>query len=116
MELLWILLAVVLLLFLNQLIFTHLLRPTAGTLPMFAVVPVTGDGEGLEQTLRHLNWLRREKFSRFTVLVVDAGLTPDGHSAVQALGRQDSTLLFCPAEEALRLMLKRKDDHGDFSL
>ena len=31
MELLWILLAAFLLLFLNQWIFTHLLRPTAGT-------------------------------------------------------------------------------------
>ena len=115
MELLWILLAAFLLLFLNQWIFTHLLRPTAGTLPVCAVIPVTGDAEGLEQTLRHLDWLRREKFSRFTILVVDAGLTPDGQGTVQALGRRDSTLLFCPAEE-VSLILKRKNDHGYFSL
>lgn len=99
MELLWILLAAILLLFLNQSIFTHLLRPTEGTLPVFAVIPVTGDAEGLEQTLRHLNWLRREKYARFTILVVDAGLTPAGHGTVQAFGREDSTLLFCPAED-----------------
>ncbi len=115
MEFLWILLAAIALLFLNRLIFTHLLRPTEGSLPVFAVLPVTGDAEGLEQTLRHLDWLRREKFSRFTILVVDAGLTPDGRSTVQAFGRRDSTLLFCPAED-VSLILKRKDDHGYFSL
>lgn len=115
MEILLILLFGFLILLLNQLIFTHLLRPTEGTLPIFAVIPVSDDAAGLEQTLRHLNWLRREKFSRFTILVVDAGLTADGRNAVHALSRTDSTLLFCPAEAAT-LILKRKDDHGYFSL
>ena len=57
----------------------------------------------------------RGYLARFTILVVDAGLTPDGQGTVQALGRRDSTLLFCPAEE-VSLILKRKNDHGYFSL
>ena len=116
MEILVALLCAALLLCLNRLIFTRLISPTQqGTVPVFAVIPANGDGEGLEQTLRHLHWLKTEKLSRFTVVVVDAGLTPTGLSTVLALRRKDPTLLFCPAEEAT-LILKRKDDHGYFSL
>ena len=34
-----------------------------GTMPVFAVIPAAGDGEGLEQTLRHLRWLQGEKLA-----------------------------------------------------
>lgn len=110
------LLGAALLLCLNRWIFTRLISPhQAGALPVFAVLPATGDGQGLEQALRHLDWLRTEKLSRFTVVLVDSGLTPEGLDTVQALLRKDPTLLFCPAEEATWI-LKRKDDHGYFSL
>ena len=105
-----------LLLWFNRLIFTRLISPAQqGTVPVFAVIPAVGDGDGLEQTLRHLHWLQGEKLSQFTLLIVDAGLTPTGQNLVQALQRKDTSLLFCPAEEAT-LILKRKDDHGYFSL
>ena len=106
-----------LLLCLSRSLFSHMLSPTQqGIVPVFAVIPAAGDGEGLEQTLRHLRWLESEKLSAFTVVVVvDAGLTPAGLETVQALKRKDASLLFCPAEEAT-LILKRKDDHGYFSL
>ena len=105
-----------LLLWFNRLIFTRLISPAQqGTAPVFAVIPAVGDGDGLEQTLRHLHWLQGEKLSQFTLLIVDAGLTPAGQDLVQALQRKDTSLLFCPAEEAT-LILKRKDDHGYFSL
>lgn len=116
MEILAALLCAVLLLCLNRLLFTRLIAPTQqGTVPVFAVIPASGDGDGLEQTLRHLHWLKTEKLSRFTVVIVDAGLTQAGLDLVQALKRKDASLLFCPAEEAT-LILQRKDDHGYFSL
>ena len=106
------LLCAALLLWFNRLIFTRLISPAQqGTVPVFAVIPA----DGLEQTLRHLHWLQGEKLSQFTLLIVDAGLTPTGQNLVQALQRKDTSLLFCPAEEAT-LILKRKDDHGYFSL
>lgn len=116
MEILMALLCVTVLLVTGRLLFLHLLSPTQqGTVPVFAVLPATGDGEGLEQTLRHLHWLREEKLSHFTVLIVDAGLTPAGRDLVAALQRKTPALLFCPAEEAT-LILKRRDDNGYFSL
>ena len=86
-------------------------------IPLNLTVSLTGhgDGEGLEQTLRHLRWLQGEKLAPFTPLVVDAGLSPQGLALVQALQRRDPTLLFCPAEEATYI-LQRKGDHGYFSL
>lgn len=116
MEILFALVCAALLLWCNQMIFSRLVSPEqAGTVPVFAVIPATGDGEGLEQTLRHLQWLRGERLSRFTLLLVDAGLSPAGLALVQTLRKKDPTLLFCPAEEAT-LILKRKDEHGYFSL
>ena len=100
-----------LLLTLNRKLLFRLLHPSQkGTLPVFAVVPATGNGDGLEHTLRHLLWLQEEKLSAFTILVVDAGLTPGGQDTLSALLRKEPTLLFCPAEEAT-LILQRKDAH-----
>ena len=100
-----------LLLTLNRKLLFLLIHPSQkGTTPVFAVVPANRDGEGLEHTLRHLLWLQEEKLSAFTILVVDAGLTPMGLDTVRALLRKEPTLLFCPAEEAT-LILQRKDDH-----
>lgn len=77
MEILMALLCAALLLWFNRLIFTRLISPAQqGTVPVFAVIPAVGDGDGLEQTLRHLHWLQGEKLSQFTLLIVDAGLTP----------------------------------------
>ena len=116
MEILTAILCGVLLLVVNRLLFLHLIAPAQqGTIPVFAVLPAAGDGDGLEHTLRHLQWLREERLGRFTLLIVDAGLTPAGQALVQTRLRRDPALLFCPAEEAT-LILKRKDDHGYFSL
>lgn len=63
------LLCAALLLWFNRLIFTRLISPAQqGTVPVFAVIPAVGDGDGLEQTLRHLHWLQGEKLSQFTLL------------------------------------------------
>ena len=116
MEILLALFGSALLVLLGHWLLLRLLFPAeTGTMPVFAVIPAAGDGEGLEQTLRHLRWLQGEKLAPFTPLVVDAGLSPQGLALVQALQRRDPTLLFCPAEEATYI-LQRKGDHGYFSL
>lgn len=102
-----------LLLCLNGLLFARLLHP-AQKAPFFVVIRARGDGDGLEQTLRHLHWLRREKLSCFTVLVVDTGLNSEGLRIAETLQRKDPALLLCTAEEAA-LIFKRKDDYGYFS-
>lgn len=113
MELMLVFLCSALLLCLNCLLFARLLHP-AQKAPFFVVVSAQGDGDGLEQTLRHLHWLRREKLSRFTVLIVDAGLNGEGRHIAQTLQRKDPSLLFCTAEEAT-LIFKRKENYGYFS-
>lgn len=116
MEILLALFGSALLVLLGHWLLLRLLSPAqTGTMPVFAVIPAAGDGEGLEQTLRHLRWLQGEKLAPFTPLVVDAGLSPQGLALVQALQRRDPTLLFCPAGEATYI-LQRKGDHGYFSL
>ena len=68
-EILMALLCAALLLWFNRLIFTRLISPAQqGTVPVFAVIPAVGDGDGLEQTLRHLHWLQGEKLSQFCLL------------------------------------------------
>ena len=96
MEILLALFGSALLVLLGHWLLLRLLSPAqTGTMPVFAVIPAAGDGEGLEQTLRHLRWLQGEKLAPFTPLVVDAGLSPQGLALVQALQRRDPTLLFC---------------------
>ena len=116
MEILLALFGSALLVLLGHWLLLRLLSPAqTGTMPVFAVIPAAGDGEGLEQTLRHLRWLQGEKLAPFTPLVVDAGLSPQGLALVQALQRRDPTLLFCPAEEATYI-LQSKLDQGYVSL
>ena len=107
MEILLALFGSALLVLLGHWLLLRLLSPAqTGTMPVFAVIPAAGDGEGLEQTLRHLRWLQGEKLAPFS---------PQGLALVQALQRRDPTLLFCQAEEATYI-LQRKGDHGYFSL
>lgn len=115
MEILLALLCAAALLLCNRLIYGRLLFPSsAPDRPVFAVLPAQGDGLFLEQTLRHLLWLNREHLGRFSVLVVDVGLTPAGLECVRALLRKTPSLLFCTAEE-IPQMIQREDWNGHFS-
>ena len=70
MEILLALFGSALLVLLGHWLLLRLLSPAqTGTMPVFAVIPAAGDGEGLEQTLRHLRWLQGEKLAPFTPLV-----------------------------------------------
>lgn len=60
-----------------------------GTCPVRAVVAGTGGGEGLEQTVKGLLWLRGAGLWRGTVVIEDRGLEPAGVLVARALARQD---------------------------
>ena len=48
-------------------------------------VPARGGGEGLEQTVKALLWLRRSGFWRGELVIEDGGLNEDGAALARAL-------------------------------
>jgi len=62
---------------------------TPGNCPVQAVVTAAGSGEGLEQTVRGLLWLRRSGLLQGTVTIRDGGLTRDGLVLALTLARRD---------------------------
>lgn len=66
---------------------------------VFAVVRGSGDGAGLEQSIRSLLRLRREGLYRGTVLVVDCGLNEEGQALARLLCANSEEISFCTAEE-----------------
>ena len=69
-----------------------LLLPGPG--PIQAVVTATGGGEGLEQTIKGLLWLRRNRLWCGTIAIRDGGLTHEGLMLALTLARQDG-VEFC---------------------
>lgn len=61
-----------------------LLRP-AGSCPARMTVTARGAGEGLEQTVRSLLWLRRTGLWRGELVIEDRGLDGDGLALARAL-------------------------------
>ena len=59
-----------------------------GRCPVRAQVLASGDGDGVEQTVRALLWLRRSGLWRGQVVIVDSGLSREGLSLVMALARR----------------------------
>ena len=60
-----------------------------GCCPVRAVVAGTGSGEGLEQTVNGLLWLRSAGLWRGVVVIEDRGLDGAGRMLAQTLARQD---------------------------
>ena len=60
-----------------------------GRCPVRAVVAGMGQGEGLEQTVKGLLWLRSAGLWRGMVVIEDCGLDPAGVRLARALARQD---------------------------
>lgn len=60
-----------------------------GSCPVQAVVTAAGGGEGLEQTVKGLLWLRRTGLWEGTISIRDGGLTEEGLLLALALARQD---------------------------
>ena len=64
-----------------------------------AVVPASGDGAHLEQDLAGLRWLEKGGMARFTVVIVDCGLTEQGRRRAQLLAGRDSGTILCAADD-----------------
>lgn len=96
-------LAVIGLLSLGWSLFGRLLTPV-GPNPVYAVVPASGGGEGLEQTVKGLLWLRSGELAGMTVVVADAGLDEDGRRLAEALCRQLEQVRLCTAAELAQLV------------
>lgn len=70
----------------------------------FAVVPATGDGRELEQTVRSLLWLRRRDLWQGTLILLDRGLDEDGYRAARLLCRSADNIILCRPEEISTLI------------
>lgn len=64
-----------------------------------ALVMTQGDGELLEQQIRTLQHLRRERGVIGRILVVDCGLSREGRKLADILTRQNRWITVCRAED-----------------
>lgn len=106
LEVILALLAVAGLMSLAWLLMGHILTP-AGAEGTVTLVPGTGDGETLEQSVRGLLWLQGGGLLGGRVLIVDCGLTPAGRAVAAALCIREPGLELCPASE-LSVYIKSK--------
>lgn len=60
-----------------------------GSCPIRAVVTASGSGEGLEQTVKGLLWLRKNRLWSGTVAIQDGGLNETGLMLALTLARRE---------------------------
>ncbi len=89
--------AVIGLISLGWFLFGRLLMPISQT-EVYAVVPASGDGALLEQTVKGLLWQKSGETTRFLVVIADDGLSEEGRDIAARLA-QRSGVVFCPMEE-----------------
>lgn len=64
-----------------------------------ALIPAQGDGESLEQQLRALRQIQKEKNVFGIILLVDCGLSEEGRKLSRLLAREDRSVALCRQEE-----------------
>lgn len=64
-----------------------------GSCPVEAVVTAAGSGEGLEQTIKGLLWLQKNRLWEGTITIRDGGLTEEGRMVALTLARRDCIFL-----------------------
>ena len=62
------------------------------------VLPARGSGEGLEQAVRSLLWLRSLGLLRGTILMADVGLDPQGRELALQLTARWTDVVLWPAD------------------
>lgn len=75
----------------------RLLSPIGTKGPIWAVLPISGDGEGLEHDLRGLLWLRQSGMACLRVVIADCGLSEEGRELARLLSRREEDVTLCPA-------------------
>ena len=96
MEILLALLAAAGLLAMGWILFGKLVTPAGIHTRVYAVIPASGGGEGLEQAVEGLLWLRGGELARFSIVIADCGLNPQGRAAAAALSLRGAAV--CPLE------------------
>ena len=86
--------------------FGRLLTPPPGTAATLVLLPARGDGEELDLAVSHLIWLQGGRMTRFSIVLVDLGLTEQGRARVLTLMERDPTLRCCLPEALPELMEK----------
>ena len=76
----------------------RLLRPIPHS-AVYAVIPCRGDGDGMEQTVRALVWLRSLGLLNCPVILMDAGLSPMGRETALRLALRWPDVILWPAED-----------------
>ena len=94
------LLAVFGLLGLGWLLLGHILAPVGGR--FCAVIPGSGDGGALEQSVNGLLWLRGGNLVKCPLVIVDCGLNAQGKALAAALTLREPGITMCLAEELPR--------------
>ena len=76
----------------------RLLRPIPQTC-LYALIPVKGEGEGMEQGVRMLVWLRSLGLLNCPILLADVGLSPEGREVALRLICRWPDVVLWPAED-----------------
>ena len=76
-----------------------LLHPVFGA-DMVTFLPVHGDGEDLEQSVRAYAWLRSGRLSGGKLVLVDLGLNPQGLQRTAAVCKRYEWVVCCTGPEA----------------
>jgi len=71
---------------------------------VLALIPAQGDGEALEQQVRALEGLRRERGMLGMILLVDCGLTEEGRRLARLLAKENRWVALCRTEEIGRYL------------
>ncbi|NLF35198.1 MAG: hypothetical protein GX585_04455 [Clostridiales bacterium] len=103
------------LLALGWLLFGRLIAPVCppnGAAPTFAVVLAQADGEGLEQAVNSLLWLRDGKLAGFTVVLADCGLSSKGLAVAETLLRQSDMVVLCPIDQMSQYIQEGSINNG----
>lgn len=66
---------------------------------VIALICAQGDGEYVEQQVRELSLLRRERGIVGEILLVDCGLSEDGRRVCHLLARSDRRITLCKSSE-----------------
>ena len=75
------------------------LLPVGGGTDVWAVIAAQGDAAALEQAVRGLLWLRRQKLWRGGILIVDRGLDRSGRDLARLLTIHGEEIGMCAPEE-----------------
>ena len=93
------LLAAVGLMGIGWMLWVRWLLPVGGESDVAAVIAAQGDAAALEQAVRGLLWLRRQKLWRGRIVIVDRGLDRSGRDLARLLTIHGENIDLCTPEE-----------------